>query len=316
MRRGLAARRHVEPGDLREGDPRLDRLRRAARRAGRRGPRRPPDLRRDRDQGRPAGLRRAAPGLGRGRAAPTASSRSRSSPTLAHDTDGTLAQARDYWKRVDRPNLMIKIPGTDEGVPAIEQAIYEGINVNVTLLFSVEAYTTSPRHTSAGSSAASRRASRSTCTRWRASSSRAWTPRSTSAWTSWAARTCRAPPRSPTRAPPTALQGDLPRRAVRAAARRRRPVQRPLWASTGVKNPHYPETKYVDELVGPAHRQHDADAHAAGLRRALEITGATADQDPTRRAAGARRRRHRHGRRDRQAAARRHRPSSSSRSTS
>ena len=47
---------------------------------------------------------------------------------------------RSYWQRVDRPNVMIKIPGTPEGVPAIEQAIYEGINVNVTLLFAVEAY--------------------------------------------------------------------------------------------------------------------------------------------------------------------------------
>ena len=61
-------------------------------------------------------------------------------PGFAHDTDATLAQARDFWQRVDRPNLMIKIPGTDEGVPAIEQAVSEGINVNVTLLFSVESY--------------------------------------------------------------------------------------------------------------------------------------------------------------------------------
>src|SRR3712207_6192954 len=62
-------------------------------------------------------------------------------PDLAHDTEGTLTAARYYWERVDRPNLMIKIPGTPEGVPAIEEAIYEGINVNVTLLFSVDAYT-------------------------------------------------------------------------------------------------------------------------------------------------------------------------------
>ena len=47
---------------------------------------------------------------------------------------------RAFWKRLDRPNVLIKIPGTEEGVPAIEQAIYEGINVNVTLLFAVEAY--------------------------------------------------------------------------------------------------------------------------------------------------------------------------------
>ena len=61
-------------------------------------------------------------------------------PDLAHDTDRTLEMARTYWRAVDRPNLMIKIPGTPEGVPAIEQAIYEGINVNVTLLFAVDAY--------------------------------------------------------------------------------------------------------------------------------------------------------------------------------
>jgi len=61
-------------------------------------------------------------------------------PDLALDCDLTIAQAREYWQRVKRPNAMIKIPGTREALPAIEQATYEGINVNVTLLFSVEAY--------------------------------------------------------------------------------------------------------------------------------------------------------------------------------
>src|ERR1044071_6384811 len=61
-------------------------------------------------------------------------------PDLAFDTNKTMEQAREYWQRVDRPNLMIKIPGTDEGTPAIEQMIYEGLNINVTLLFSVAAY--------------------------------------------------------------------------------------------------------------------------------------------------------------------------------
>src|SRR5437868_2289069 len=51
-----------------------------------------------------------------------------------------MEQAREYWGRVDRPNVMIKIPGTDEGLPAIEQMIYEGLNINVTLLFKVEQY--------------------------------------------------------------------------------------------------------------------------------------------------------------------------------
>ena len=62
------------------------------------------------------------------------------SPTLAHDTPGTIAAAARLWKAVDRPNVMIKIPGTPEGVPAIRTSIAAGINVNVTLLFSVERY--------------------------------------------------------------------------------------------------------------------------------------------------------------------------------
>ena len=62
------------------------------------------------------------------------------SPLLANDTAGTVAMAKSLWKRVDRPNVMIKIPGTREGIPAIEEAIYEGLNVNVTLIFSVQMY--------------------------------------------------------------------------------------------------------------------------------------------------------------------------------
>ncbi len=62
------------------------------------------------------------------------------SPTLARDTQGSIEEARRLWKAVGRPNIMIKIPGTEEGVPAIRQLISEGINVNVTLLFAQEAY--------------------------------------------------------------------------------------------------------------------------------------------------------------------------------
>lgn len=61
-------------------------------------------------------------------------------PNLAADTEGTLRYARRVWQTIDRENLMVKIPATPEGIPAIEQAIAEGINVNVTLLFAVEAY--------------------------------------------------------------------------------------------------------------------------------------------------------------------------------
>ena len=62
------------------------------------------------------------------------------SPYLARDTDGTIAQVRDLWKRVDRKNVMIKIPGTEQGLPAIRECLREGINVNITLLFGLPRY--------------------------------------------------------------------------------------------------------------------------------------------------------------------------------
>ncbi|WP_251941596.1 bifunctional transaldolase/phosoglucose isomerase [Salinibacter ruber] len=62
------------------------------------------------------------------------------SPHLAHDTEGTIEEARRLWNAVNRPNLMIKVPATDEGIPAIEQLLSEGINVNVTLMFSLGHY--------------------------------------------------------------------------------------------------------------------------------------------------------------------------------
>ncbi len=62
------------------------------------------------------------------------------SPFLARDTDGTIEQARDLWKRVDRKNVMIKIPGTKEGLTAIRECLREGININITLLFGLPRY--------------------------------------------------------------------------------------------------------------------------------------------------------------------------------
>jgi transaldolase len=62
------------------------------------------------------------------------------SPYLAYDTEGSIREARELYKIVDRPNLFIKIPGTRAGVPAIEELLFEGININITLLFSIESY--------------------------------------------------------------------------------------------------------------------------------------------------------------------------------
>jgi transaldolase len=62
------------------------------------------------------------------------------SPNLANDTETTISEARRLWKEVDRPNLMVKVPATKEGIPAIRQLIADGININVTLLFSLERY--------------------------------------------------------------------------------------------------------------------------------------------------------------------------------
>src|ERR1051325_2252243 len=67
------------------------------------------------------------------------------SPTLAHDTDGTMAEARRLKKEVNRPNIMIKVPATPAGIPAIEQLTSEGINVNITLMFSMGHYRSEER---------------------------------------------------------------------------------------------------------------------------------------------------------------------------
>jgi transaldolase len=61
-------------------------------------------------------------------------------PDISHDTQRTIAEAQRYYREIDRPNVMVKIPGTKEGFPAIEQAIKDGININITLLFSVDSY--------------------------------------------------------------------------------------------------------------------------------------------------------------------------------
>ena len=305
-RRGVAARRDLEPGDLREGDPRLRRLRRAARASS---PTRAPTAARSTARSSSATSRRPA----------TSSARSTTQtdhvdgyvslevePDLAFDTEGTITAGPRVLGARRPPEPDDQDPRhAARASPAIEQAIYEGININVTLLFSVERVRArSPRRTSAGWSAARTRARASTSTRSRRSSSRASTPRSTSAWTrSAATTTSRGSPAWPTRAPPTS-SSSTSFESARMRARSARPSQRPLWASTGVKDPRYPDTLYVDGLVGPdTVNTMPLDTLLAAADHG-EVPGDTARDRPERGPRSARRRRHRHGRRHRPAAAR------------
>jgi transaldolase / glucose-6-phosphate isomerase len=198
-------------------------------------------------------------------------------PSMAHDTEATLAQARDLWGRVERPNLMIKIPGTEAGVPAIEEAIAEGINVNVTLLFSVESYETVAEAYIRG------------CERRDGDF-----PHSVASF--FVSRVDTEVDKRLADLGREDLRGTAAIANARAAymrfkelflgerfARLREagcPVQRPLWASTGVKDPQYPETKYVESLVAP-HTVNTMPAPTLlACAEGLEVTGATADRDP------------------------------------
>jgi transaldolase len=202
-------------------------------------------------------------------------------PEFAHDTEQTLREAREYWHAVDRPNLMIKIPGTDAGVPAIEQAIYEGVNVNVTLLFAVEQYAQIAEAYIRG---LERRHARGL-------------PLHVHSVASFFVS--RVDTEVDKRLGDThpQLHGTAGLANARAAYQRFKQifhgkrftellaagaaVQRPLWASTGVKNPAYPDTMYVDGLIAP----HTVNTMPLATLRAAaantKITGTTADQDPT-----------------------------------
>ncbi|MGI8805078.1 MAG: bifunctional transaldolase/phosoglucose isomerase, partial [Thermoleophilaceae bacterium] len=203
------------------------------------------------------------------------------SPTHAHDDEATLAQAREYWRRVDRPNLMIKIPGTDEGLPAIEQAIFEGINVNVTLLFAVSAYTEVTercirgleRRREAGESVDVHSVASFFVSRVDSEVDKRLEGLGREDLYGVAGL---ANARAAYMRFKEVFQGDRFDELRAAGA----PVQRPLWASTGVKNPRYPDTLYVDGLVAPdtVNTMPMPTLLAAGERS--DVSGATADQDP------------------------------------
>ncbi|HET9257394.1 MAG TPA: transaldolase [Pseudonocardiaceae bacterium] len=177
-------------------------------------------------------------------------------PRLAHDTGATLAQAAELWKVVDRPNLMIKIPATAEGLPAITGALADGISVNVTLVFSVERYVEVMRAFFAGLEQASANGHQLAAIASVASFfvSRVDTEvdkRLEAIGTGPALALRGNAAVANARLAYAAYQREFAssRWAPLAGAGAR--PQRPLWASTGVKNPVYPDTKYVTELIAP-----------------------------------------------------------------
>jgi transaldolase len=178
------------------------------------------------------------------------------SPGLAHDTEQTVAEAADLWKTVDQPNLMIKIPGTPEGYPAITETLAAGISVNVTLIFGLQQYRDVMEAHLAGLEKARENGHDLTTIHSVASFfvSRVDTEidKRLDATTSGPGtdgdlkgKAGVANARLAFQAYEETLAGERWASLEADGARR----QRPLWASTGVKNPDYRDTMYVDDLV-------------------------------------------------------------------
>ena len=177
-------------------------------------------------------------------------------PSLAHDTSGTLSAARLLHERISRPNVMIKIPATQAGLPAIREMIAEGRNVNVTLIFSLsryqdvmDAYIDGLEQRMASGSPVSNIASVASFFISRVDNE-----------IDKRLDALGTPPALALRGTAAVNQARLAYAAFQktfsgprwdALAKAGAAVQRPLWASTSTKNPAYPDTLYVDQLIGP-----------------------------------------------------------------
>jgi len=179
------------------------------------------------------------------------------SPDLAHDTEGTIHEAVRLWRAVDRPNAMIKIPGTRAGLAAIAQCIGAGVSVNVTLLFSVERYA---EVIDAFLEGMERRLDQGHPVRSVASVASFFVSRVDTKIDPLLDQSAPPGQRSPLRGRIAIANAcsayrlfewslGTPRwdRLAKAGAR----PQRPLWASTSTKDPHYPDVYYVESLVAP-----------------------------------------------------------------
>ena len=173
------------------------------------------------------------------------------SPTLAHDTDKTIAQAEQLWVRVARPNLMVKIPATKEGIPAIRKTIAAGLNINITLIFSLKRYA---EVMDAYLSGLEDRANAGHPIDHIASVASFFVSRVDTKIDP------QLPEDSPLRGKAAIANAKLAYDEYHKTFAGRRwenlkvkgaRVQRPLWASTSTKNPAYPDTIYLDNLIGP-----------------------------------------------------------------
>ena len=185
-------------------------------------------------------------------------------PELANDTAGTITQAADYWRRVDRPNLLVKIPATAEGVPAIEESIYAGISINVTLIFGIERYRAVMEAYLRG---LERRADEGLPIDQIASVASFFVSRVDTLVDKQLQAKLDAADDEARKAEIKALMGLAAVANAKLAyaafqevfqgarweklAAKGAKVQRPLWASTGTKNPAYSDVLYIDELIGP-----------------------------------------------------------------
>lgn len=176
-------------------------------------------------------------------------------PSLANETDATIARARELWKRLDRPNIFVKIPATEAGIPAIEAVIADGINVNVTLMFSVEVYERVARAYIAGlrkrherGEDLSRIASVASffVSRVDTKVDKALDEIGTRAALEARGKAAIANAKMAYEAFGQIFGGDE-FADLRAAGAR---VQRCLWASTSTKNPDFRDVLYVEELIG------------------------------------------------------------------
>ena len=183
-------------------------------------------------------------------------------PDAARNSDATREQTRRLWNEVNRPNLMVKIPGTVEGAPVVAEMIAEGININITLLFSLDAYERvawayidglEKRHAAGKpiarvASVASFFVSRvDTLVDKKLDEKIAANPDKAASYEALKGKIAIANAKL-AYAKYQEIFGGERFAALKAAGAR---PQRPLWASTGTKNPAYPDTLYVDTLVGP-----------------------------------------------------------------